>query len=238
MITFKNHIEISEHKNSKNGFSNYVNSLSPEDKIKFTRDVSNTYPITPSTEVSSSLYKRFKVYENVMDLVLGQFIMIEQIVTGKKRYSSDAENDLEIAKLLLRPKHHGDFDNENIKDEVENENLILDSEVTEIYSLLTKYFSNREYVLFKQFSGVFYETPDEDEDEDEETGTDPAAEMMFNQQWYWYSIVRMLAQEDITRYNDIYMLKMSTVMPEMSYLAQKSKIESAKNRQIQAMRKL
>jgi len=47
-----------------------------------------------------------------------------------------------------------------------------------------------------------------------------------------------LAQEDIRRYSDIYMLKMSTVMPEMSYLAQKNKIESANQRQQAAMRKL
>jgi len=31
---------------------------------------------------------------------------------------------------------------------------------------------------------------------------------------------------------------MSTVLPEMSYLAQRNKIESAKQRQSQAMRKL
>jgi hypothetical protein len=51
-------------------------------------------------------------------------------------------------------------------------------------------------------------------------------------------MVRLLAKEDITRYNDIYMLNMSVVMPEMSYLAQKNKIESARQRQSQAMSKL
>ena len=51
-------------------------------------------------------------------------------------------------------------------------------------------------------------------------------------------MVRMLAQEDITRYSEIYMLKMSTVMPEMSFIAQRSKIESARQRQGEAMRKL
>jgi hypothetical protein len=48
----------------------------------------------------------------------------------------------------------------------------------------------------------------------------------------------MLANEDVTKYDEIYMLKMSIVMPEMSYLAQKNKIESAEQRQQQAMRKL
>ena len=67
--------------------------------------------------------------------------------------------------------------------------------------------------------------PEENETENkEESSTD---ESLFSQQWYWYSVVRMLANEDITKYDDIYMLKMSIVMPEMSYLAQKNKIESA-----------
>ena len=62
--------------------------------------------------------------------------------------------------------------------------------------------------------------------------------MLFNQQWYWYSIVRMLSGEDVHKYEQTYMLPMRTVLPEMSYLAQKSKIESANQRQQAAMRKL
>ena len=64
------------------------------------------------------------------------------------------------------------------------------------------------------------------------------AQMLFNQQWYWYSIVRKLGNEDITKYSEIYMLPMPTVLPEMSFLAQKSKIEAAEQRQAQAMRNL
>ena len=51
-------------------------------------------------------------------------------------------------------------------------------------------------------------------------------------------MVRMLANEDITKYSDIYMLPMGIVLPEMSFLAQRSKIENARKRQEQAMRKL
>ena len=55
------------------------------------------------------------------------------------------------------------------------------------------------------------------------------AEELFHTQWYWYSMVRMLAQEDIRRHADIYILKMRVVLPEMSYITQKiSWIESEK----------
>jgi hypothetical protein len=97
--------------------------------------------------------------------------------------------------------------------------------------------NDRNKTLFKDFSGVFYDAMEED-DEEEEIVEEKTAEMLFNQQWYWYSMVRMLANEDITKYSDIYMLPMGIVLPEMSFLAQRSKIENARKRQEQAMRKL
>ena len=196
-----------------------------------------TYPINMKGDISEATKKKFNIYTDIMGLVLGQFIMLEQIITGKTKYATDAENDLAIAQLILRPKHHNDFDNENTEDEAVNDEAILNTPVEDIYRILTKFLDNREFVLFKQFSGVFYEIPDEEEAEEEEKGT-ATAEQLFSQQWYWYSMVRMLAQEDITRYSEIYMLKMSTVMPEMSFIAQRSKIESARQRQGEAMRKL
>jgi hypothetical protein len=51
-------------------------------------------------------------------------------------------------------------------------------------------------------------------------------------------MVRMLAKEDITRYDDIYMLKMSKVLPEMSYITQKEKIDRAEARRQESMNKL
>ena len=100
------------------------------------------------------------------------------------------------------------------------------------------FLDNRELVLFKQFSGVFYSTPDEDDLDDPDSFSTPTPDELFNQQWYWYSMVRMLAQEDIRRYDEIYMLRMNVVLPEMSYLAQKNKIEAANARQQAALNKL
>ena len=235
MITFRQHLEISKYSKEENGILDYISTLAPEDKVSTTRNVVSTYPIEMKGSISDETNSRFNIYTDIMELVLGQFIMLEQIITGKTKYDSEAENDLAIAELIIRPKHHTKFDNENTEDEEVNKQAILDSPVEDVYRAVTKFLDNREFVLFKQFSGVFYEIPDEEETEEE---GDVTSEQLFSQQWYWYSMVRMLAQEDIRRYSDIYMLKMSTVMPEMSYLAQKNKIESANQRQQAAMRKL
>ena len=237
MITFRQHLDISKYSNKDNGILEYISTLSPEDRVRATRDIMATYPINMKGVVTEETKNKFNIYTDITELVLGQFIMLEQIITGKTKYATDAENDLAIAQLVLRPKHHSDFDNEKTEDENVNNENILNSPVEDIYRILTQFLDNREFVLFKQFSGVFYESQDEEDVEEGEDGTD-TAEQLFTQQWYWYSMVRMLAKEDITRYGEIYMLKMATVMPEMSYLAQKNKIEAANQRQQQALSKL
>ena len=236
MITFEQHIKLYSHKDSQAGLRNYLSRLSPEKKIEVSRALIEEYPLDMSWNEDYEIHKNFKVYTNVMDLVLGQFIMIEQLITGKTTFKSEAENDLELAKLILRPQNHDDFDNQNEEEERQNTIKILNTPCKEVYSVLQRFLKSREYVLFTQFKGVFYEIPDEEvnlENEQELVG-----EALFQSQWYWYSMVRLLAREDITKYDEIYMLKMSTVMPEMSYLAQKSKIDSAKQKQSEALRKL
>lgn len=236
MITFRKHLEISNHSANHSSLLDYVSSLPAEKKIKYIREISDNYPIKPTWNNSHKIHKNFNCYTDPMNLVLGQFIMLEQIITGKNKFKNDAENDLAIAELILRPIEHDVFDNEDSEREVKNKEAILNTPVSEVYSVINKFLSERDDLLFNKFSGVFYEIPSEDDEEkDEEEVTN---DNLFEQQWYWYSIVRSLAKEDITKYDDIYMLKMSTVMPEMSYLAQKNKIESARARQQEAMRKL
>ena len=239
MITLRKHIEITKHIKKDESILNYIENLEASDKIKFTRDIVETYPLKTLQLNNLKLNEKFKYTTDVTEMVLGQFIMTEQIITGKTNYDTEAENDLALAQLILRPPHHTEFDNEDVKEEAENTNKILDCDVSEIYSVLNKYLENRELVLFKQFAGVFYETPEEEtEDEEEDEEQERSSEQLFQQQWYWYSMVRLLAKEDITRYEEIYMLRMSVVMPEMSFIAQQNKIDSARQRQSQALSKL
>ena len=237
MITFRQHIEIAKAIKKDNSIFGYIANLEASEKIQVTRDIAESYPLKNLPLESLSLNNKFEYTVDIMEMVLGQFIMTEQIITGKTNYETDAQNDLALAELILRPKHHSEFDNSSIEDESKNRETILDCDVTEIYSVLQKYLEVRELVLFKQFAGVFYEVPDEKEEQEDEQEK-KSGEQLFQQQWYWYSMVRMLANEDVTKYEEIYMLKMATVMPEMSFIAQRSKIDSAKQRQSEAMSKL
>ena len=161
--------------------------------------------------------------------------MLEQIITGKTKLP-DHLIDLEIAKLIIRPKEDAVFDNEEPSKESDNQEDILNFDVRRVYYILNNYIENRNKILFDDFAGVFYDA--NDEEDEEESDDDGGSDVLFNQQWYWYSIVRMLSGEDVHKYEQTYMLPMRTVLPEMSYLAQKSKIESANQRQQAAMRKL
>lgn len=238
MITFREHIEISKYIEKNNTISEYIEQQAPEKRIDLVRRIAETYPLEKDIDSNLNTLKGKSVVKSVYQLVLGQFIMIEQIITGKSTYEYEAINDLELAKLIVRPDHHDIFDNGNDEVENQNEQDILNASVQDVYTVLQRFLKNRDLVLFEQFKGVFYEVPDEDEDDEESTEEERTAESLFQQQWYWYSMVRMLAKEDITKYEDIYMLNMSVVMPEMSYLAQKNKIEAARQRQQQALSKL
>lgn len=236
MITLRQHVKVMEFIQSGGLPDDFIKDMKPLEALSFSRSSETTYPVKENIK-PPTVNKRF--HTTIESLVLGQFIMLEQIITGKTKLA-DHLVDLEIAKLVIRPYHHEVFDNENPRDEKQNQEDILNMDVREVYWVLDNFIENRNKTLFKDFSGVFYDVSDDEEDEDEEDKSeeDKTASMLFSQQWYWYSIVRMLSGEDIHKYADTYMLSMQTVLPEMSYLAQKNKIESAKQRQAAAMRKL
>ena len=234
MITFGQHIKLMNYLNSGRTTEQFVKTLNEIEKLNFIAYFDEVYPVADNIVESKDLNKTKHIYLDVNNLVLGQFIMLEQIITGKTKLP-DHLIDLEIAKLIIRPKEDDVFDNEDVKKESDNQRDILNLDVRYVYYVLNTYIEHRNKILFKDFAGVFYEPQDEEEESDEGEST---SDMLFNQQWYWYSIVRMLSGEDIHKYEQTYMLPMRTVLPEMSYLAQKSKIESANQRQQAAMRKL
>ena len=234
MITFRQHIKLMNFLGSGKTTEDFILSLNDIEKINFIAFFDEVYPVQENMLGDDKIPSSKKVYTDVNSLVLGQFIMLEQIITGKTKLP-DHLIDLEIAKLIIRPKEDAVFDNEQPRKESNNQEDILNCDVRRVYYVLNTYIENRNKILFEDFAGVFYEANDEDEEgESEDVGSD----MLFNQQWYWYSIVRMLSGEDIHKYEQTYMLPMRTVLPEMSHLAQKSKIESANQRQQAAMRKL
>ena len=234
MITFRQHIKLMNFLGSGKTTEDFILSLNDIEKINFIAFFDEVYPVQENMLSDDKIPSSKKVYTDVNSLVLGQFIMLEQIITGKTKLP-DHLIDLEIAKLIIRPKEDAVFDNEEPRKESDNQEDILNYDVRRVYYVLNNYIENRNKILFEDFAGVFYDANDE---EDEEESDDDGSDMLFNQQWYWYSIVRMLSGEDVHKYEQTYMLPMRTVLPEMSYLAQKSKIESANQRQQAAMRKL
>jgi hypothetical protein len=96
----------------------------------------------------------------------------------------------------------------------------LYEEDASVIQMVTKsLMHNREYVLFTKFDGVIYSKvePSEDEEDDE-----PEAPDTFNERWFWYSIVRALANEDLQKFDFVYSMKMSDVLVELAYRTQLS----------------
>ena len=238
MITFKEHISYSKSLTIDDDGIVSAEDLDGLEKLDLLRRMAEVYPIKESRRITPYIKENFNVNKGVMDLVLGQFIMIEQILTGKAKFKSDEEMELAILELVLRPKHHEEFDNVNPIDKQQHREKLLNSPVQDLYNVLQRYLGNREDILFNKFKGVFYEVNEETDEVEEKVDNTSETGAQFYSQWYWYSIVRMLGQEDIRRYSEIYMLSMSDVLPEMSYLAQKNKVESAQQRQNAALSKL
>ena len=235
MITFQKHIEIQRLVEAGGDISFLFNQLDSDvDRILFAEDIEDSYPVQEKKRPP-----RFdkKVYYTVEDMVFGQFIMVEQILTGKAGLNNH-QMDLELAKLIIRPKEDLVFDNEDGQKEIDNENDILSYNVREIYYVLDRFINRRNKTLFQDYSGVFYDPKEEEEEGDDDYTAEVDAGVNFHQQWYYYSLVRLLAQEDITRYNEIYMLPMKQVLPELSYLSQKRKIEEAEMRKQEALSKM
>jgi hypothetical protein len=229
MMTLAEHIELSQWMKSPALLESKMRQLPIERRLKIYNDIEEYYPIEYQKYSVEDL--DFQFNRRVFDLVLGQFIMIEQIFTGKDP-SPQYISDLNILCLILRPKHHKEFDNTNPEEEKLHRQKILNLDLRLAMSILKDFVDNRNKTLFEDFKGVFYD-PDVDEEEDEkEEDIDDIAksnnfEYKFKEQWYWYNIVRKLAGEDVLKYDQVYMLKMETVLPELSFLIQKSKIEKA-----------
>ena len=231
MITFQKHIELQRIIEAGGSIAPLFSNLDDVEAHLLADDMEDTYPVTKNM-LKPTFDK--KIYYGVEEMVFGQFIMVEQILTGKMGLNNHV-TDLELAKLLIRPIENLVFDNEDGHKELANENDLLGYDVREIYYVLERFTKRRNKTMFEDYSGVFYD-PKEDEEDEDTLGVDSGPN--FHQQWYYYSLVRMLANEDITKYDEIYMLPMKSVLPEMSYLSQKRKIDDAESRKQSALAKM
>ena len=230
-MKLKTHIDFIESIES-NTYTEFVKGLSAIDKLDFINNQDKVYPLPKSPDPIRvrNMSDKYNLYINILQMNLGQFIMLEsQIRSSRKR------DDI-IASLVIRPKDELNFDNENQIREEEIIKTLLDEDVLDVHSVILSMMLNRDYILFTKFSGVIYNRIDdkEEEEEEEEDKTNQIGDDEFNSQWFWYKIVRQLANEDLTMFDKIYELKMSVVMVELSFLAQKSILENARARSEEA----
>ena len=180
---------------------------------------------------NNTIYSDYNVITDVESMVLGQFIMIEQIMNAQ----TDTK-ELQILNLIVRPKADEEFNYVNSEAEQTHSKKIAQLDALEGISIFNEFVRSREETLFKKFNGVIYQEPDESMTE-EEKEPDSSPEAQFGRMWYWYSIIRELAAEDILRHDQVTMLKMSKVLVELAYKIQKGRIEYNRQRREDMMRR-
>ena len=223
-MTFGEFCDIVSHVR-KDTYIDYVNGLPDDMKEEAIENIARHFPLpkSPDPALVKKMASKYNLYTNVLSMKLGQFIMLENAL------KSD-EAEYYMSNLIIRPLSEESFDNEDQSREEDILQQILSEDFIDVYSVIQTMLLNREYILFTKFSGVIYDKREEKEDEEEYEEFGDSDEIKHNSQWFWYKIVRTLANEDITMYPKIYELKMSEVMVELSYRTQVAMIETARAR--------
>ena len=220
---------------SSDDYEEFVRNLGVMDKLEIMTARDEVYPLpkSPDPERVKKMSEKYNLYTNILSMKLGQFIMLESQIRSKNT------RDEIIASLVIRPKDEMEYDNEDHEKEERILSEIMEEQLLDVHSVISTMMLNREYILFTKFSGVIYNRVEKDEEEEdlEEENDGKIGDDEFNSQWFWYRIVRDLAQEDIRRFNDINDLRMSVVMVELAFLAQKSILENARMRAEEARQK-
>ena len=110
MITLRQHIEITQSLQSDSSLQMYLNGLGAVEAISLNREIREVYPIKRKKVDYGKL--NFKTHQRIFDLVLGQFIMVEQIFTGKDEVPKHLF-DFSVLRIILRPIDDIEFDNTN-----------------------------------------------------------------------------------------------------------------------------
>jgi hypothetical protein len=188
----------------------FLSDISPGEHVDVMRGIDALTEPTLRAVDASSLYDRYNVFTDILKMSLTQFILLE--------YAIKADFDeAKIASICIRPKDELEFDNTDQEREEEHLTKLYEEDASVMQMITKSLMHNREYVLFTKFDGVIYNKvePSEDEEDDE-----PEAPDTFNERWFWYSIVRALANEDLQKFDFVYSMKMSDVLVELAYRTQ------------------
>jgi hypothetical protein len=188
----------------------FLSDITPGEHVDVMRGIDTLTDPTLRAVDASFLYERYNVFTDILKMSLTQFILLE--------YAIKADFDeAKIASICVRPKDEIEFDNTDQEREEEHLTNLYEEDASVMQMITKSLMHNREYVLFTKFDGVIYNKiePSDDEEDDE-----PEAPDTFNERWFWYSIVRALANEDLQKFDFVYSMKMSDVLVELAYRTQ------------------
>lgn len=176
---------------------------------------------------ASSIADRYNVYTDILKMSLTQFILLEHAIKNEF-------DESRIASIIIRPKDEVEFDNTDQEKEEQLITSIYEEDAIAVSYIIKSMMQNRDYILFTKFEGVIYNKIEPIEGEEEEEPDEPDT---FNERWFWYSIVRALANEDLTKFQFVYDMKMSDVLVELAYRVQLAKRIEAERRAEEARRR-
>lgn len=191
--------------------------LSLKERLEILRDTNDN----PATEITS-----FKVYRDLLEMTLAQFIYLEHELKQEK------PSEERLVQLLIRPIDEVEFDDTQ-ESEQAHLDALMELDAGAAFAAIRDLMNNREMVLFTRFDGVIYNRVEPSELDEEDAEEDNS----FENNWFFYNIVRTLANEDITKFKEIYSLRMSEVLVEMAYRVQLSIIETARAKEEEARMK-
>ena len=176
---------------------------------------------------ASSIADRYNAYTDILKMSLTQFILLEHAIKNEF-------DESRIASIIIRPKDELEFDNTDQEKEESLITSIYEEDAIAVSYIIKSMMQNRDYILFTKFEGVIYNKIEPIEGEEEEEPDEPDT---FNERWFWYSIVRALANEDLTKFQFVYDMKMSDVLVELAYRVQLAKRIEAERRAEEARRR-
>lgn len=176
---------------------------------------------------ASSIAERYNVFTDILKMSLTQFILLEYAIKG-------GFDEASIAQIVIRPKDELEFDNTDQDKEEALMSAIYEEDAMAVGHIINSMMQNRDYVLFTKFEGVIYNKIEPTDGEEEEEPDEPDT---FNERWFWYSIVRALANEDLTKFQFVYDMKMSDVLVELAYRTQLNQRIEAERRAEEARRR-
>ena len=220
----------------------YLESVAYEDPIEYFKEqydgsekIARLAVILAGLPSDADLSERYNIITNIDEIPFGQFIACERAVS----MGLPMQEALKIlAQNVLRPKSDEEFDNTDPIKEQKHLDMLDEEAAADITSVLNKFSSLRKNYVHRTYNGVFYKEYQEPSEDEEEDDTPPTAEERYAKNWYWYVIMREIANQDIFRYEQVLMLPMSVITPELAYRRHTQRMEEIERKRNEQLNRI